>query len=112
VVPDALSIAAMRVLGDRMGIRAGASTGTNLAAALAMVWRMRQAGQRGSVVTLVCDSAERYAETYYDEGWLDAQRIDPEPARLALQSFLDKGEFTGFERLIQFVEREDSEYHA
>lgn len=112
VVPDALSIAAMRVLGDRMGIRAGASTGTNLAAALALVWRMRGAGQRGSVVTLVCDSADRYAETYYHEGWLEAQGIDPEPAEQTLRSFLDKGDSAGFESLIQFIEREESRNHA
>jgi cysteine synthase A len=110
VVPDALSIAAMRVLEDRMGIRAGASTGTNLAAALALVWRMREAGRAGSVVTLVCDSADRYDETYYDEGWLAAQGIDPAPAELALRNFLDVGDSAGFEALAQFVEREDSRY--
>ena len=108
VVPDALSIAAMRLLAERMGIRAGGSTGTNLAAALVLVRRMRDAGQSGSVVTLVCDSADRYAETYYDEGWLDAQGIDPAPAELALRNFLDMGDAAGLEALVQFVEREDS----
>ena len=105
VVSDELSIAAMRLLDDRMGIQAGASTGTNLSAALLLVNNMRRSGIRGSVATLICDSADRYLETYYDEGWLQGQGIDPVPAQLALQTFLENSDSSGLEKLTKFVGR-------
>ena len=30
-------------------------------------------GQRGSVVSLICDSGERYSHTYYNDDWLKAK---------------------------------------
>jgi cysteine synthase A len=44
-VDDATSIAAMRALADTTGIRAGASTGTNLAGAVELIARMVAAGR-------------------------------------------------------------------
>ena len=46
---------------------------------------LRAAGQRGSIVTLLCDGGERYARTYFDDGWLQEQGIDltPHSAELA-----------------------------
>ncbi len=46
-VPDDESVAAMRMLFERTGIRAGASTGTNLCVALRLVHRMRTEGRAG-----------------------------------------------------------------
>jgi len=60
-VPDAASIAAMRFLRQRTGLRAGGSTGTNLYGALRLACEMRAAGRPGSIVTLMCDPSERYA---------------------------------------------------
>ncbi len=54
-VPDAASIAAMRYLQTRTGIRAGGSTGTNLYGSLRIACELRAAGQAGSIVTLMCD---------------------------------------------------------
>jgi len=93
-VPDAASIAAMRLLARRTGHQAGGSTGTNLWGAFRIVAELRASGAPGSVVTLLCDGGERYSRTYYDDGWLRAQGIDLEPYEGALDSFLSTGQLT------------------
>ena len=70
-VPDAASIATMHWLNNTMGIKAGPSTGTNLWGALSIAEQMKQRGEVGSIVTLMCDSGERYGETYYNAGWVE-----------------------------------------
>ena len=80
-VPDAESVAAMRMLLERTGIRAGASTGTNLAVALRLVERMRAQGRGGSVVTLICDDGNRYLDTYYSDAWVASRGMDLDAAR-------------------------------
>jgi len=74
-VPDALSFAAMRYLAGRLGRRVGGSTGTNFVGVLYLAERMKQAGQQGSIVSLLCDSGERYSNTYYNDAWYQAQGI-------------------------------------
>lgn len=69
-VPDAASMAALRWLEARIGRKAGGSTGTNLWGALRLVAQMAQAGERGSVVTVLCDTGERYLHTYHDPAWV------------------------------------------
>lgn len=78
-VPDAASVAGMLTVRDHLGIAPGPSTGTNLVVALDLARRMHAAGERGSIVTLLCDRGERYRDTYYDDAWLAAQGIDPTP---------------------------------
>jgi cysteine synthase A len=90
-VPDAASIAAMRLLAARTGHRAGGSTGTNLWGTFTLVAEMLAAGVRGSVVSLLCDGGERYAHTYYDDDWLEQQGIDLAPYQRALGDFLATG---------------------
>jgi cysteine synthase A len=79
-VPDADSIGAMRALSTVLGRRVGGSTGTNLIACLRLIEEMAAAGQRGSIVTLLCDGGDRYACTYYDNAWLAAHALDWRPA--------------------------------
>jgi cysteine synthase A len=90
-VPDAASLAAMRYLERATGRRAGASTGTNLWGALQLVAEMVAAGRGGSVVTLLCDGGERYAHTYYDDGWVAAQGLDLAPYTATLEHFAATG---------------------
>jgi cysteine synthase A len=90
-VPDAASIAAARLLAERTGHRAGGSTGTNLWGTFRIISELRAAGVHGSVVTLLCDGGERYAHTYYDDGWLSGQGIDITPYDRALRDFLATG---------------------
>lgn len=75
-VDDAASIAAMRYLAGPLGKRVGPSTGTNFIGALRIAESMRAAGERGSIVTLICDSGDRYAGSYYSDDWLAAAGID------------------------------------
>ncbi len=71
VVPNQASIAAMRLLGEILGRRVGPSTGTNFVAMLKLATEMREAGQQGSLVSLLCDSGDRYLHTYQNPAWVD-----------------------------------------
>ena len=55
----------------------GPSTGTNIWGAFGLLTEMAATGVSGSVVTLICDSGERYADTYFDDGWLAAHDLQP-----------------------------------
>lgn len=44
---------------------------------------MKQRGEKGSIVTLLCDSGERYLDTYYNPEWVASNISD-------LQPYLDK----------------------
>ncbi|EXI90032.1 MAG: cysteine synthase A [Candidatus Accumulibacter sp. BA-94] len=91
-VPDVWSLAAMHELTARLGRSVGASTGTNLIATLACMAWMRERGVRGSVVTLLCDSGDRYRHTYYNESWLQQAGLDCRRERAALAVTLDTGQ--------------------
>ncbi|SEP41576.1 PLP-dependent cysteine synthase family protein [Amycolatopsis saalfeldensis] len=94
-VPDAGSLAAIRLLRDHTGHWAGGSTGTNLYGAFLLISRMVAEGRAGSVVTLLCDGGERYANTYYSDEWLAEQEIDIAPYRAKFDEFLLSGKFEG-----------------
>lgn len=96
-VPDAASVAAVRLLRERTGHWAGGSTGTNLYGAFQLIARMLAAYQTGSVVTLLCDGGERYAHTYYNDEWVTEQGLDIEKYGNALQDFLMSGSLNPFE---------------
>ncbi len=90
-VPDVWSLAAMLALSERLGRRVGGSTGTNLIAALVCAQRMRQAGQSGSIVTLLCDDGQRYLSTAFDAGWRAAQGLACEEEQVLVQRWMEKG---------------------
>jgi len=92
-VPDAASLAAMHVLSRRLGRRVGGSTGANFVGLCRMAAMMRAQGVAGSLVTLICDSGERYRNTYYEKGWLETAGIDCAPYETMLEQFLAGGEF-------------------
>lgn len=82
-VPDAASVATIYWLEKLIARKAGASTGTNLWGVLSIAQRMRKNNQTGSIVTLMCDSGERYLDTYYNAEWV-AEHIG-DTSRYALQ---------------------------
>lgn len=90
-VPDAASLAAMNFLRAKTRYFAGGSTGTNLYAAFTIIAQMLQRGEQGSVVTLICDSGERYAKTYYNPEWVAGQGLDLAPYQAQLERFLETG---------------------
>ena len=94
-VPDAASLAAVRVTRERTGRHVGGSTGTNVWGALHLVAELRRRGEAGSVVTLICDGGERYGHTYEDDAWLAGHGLDPGPHLEGLRRFLDGGPWYG-----------------
>ncbi len=75
-VDDSDSIGAMRAISCILGRRVGGSTGTNIWAVAQIIEDMAARGEQGSIVTLLCDGGERYAETYYDDAWLAERALD------------------------------------
>ncbi|MEM6160597.1 PLP-dependent cysteine synthase family protein [Erwinia sp. P6884] len=69
-VPDGASIATMLWLEKQLGRKPGASTGTNVWGALQVARKMAAEKRSGSVVTLLCDSGERYLDSYYNPRWV------------------------------------------
>jgi cysteine synthase A len=90
-VPDAASLAAARVLSRRIGRSCGGSTGTNLWAVAHIVGKMVRNGRTGSVVTLLCDSGERYRSTHWDDAWLARRGLDIRAAEDAMERFFETG---------------------
>lgn len=93
-VPDAASIATMRLVRDVTGRSVGGSTGTNVWGALTLVAEMLSRGERGSVVTLICDGGERYRGTYYSDSWVRDQGLTLAPYTEALLTFFESGTLT------------------
>jgi len=87
-VPDAASVATIHVCEELLGRRVGASTGTGLWAAFRIADQMIRSNHSGSIVTLLCDGGERYADKYYNPDWLNSQGIELEPYTTQLRSFL------------------------
>ncbi|RAM35194.1 PLP-dependent cysteine synthase family protein [Arthrobacter globiformis] len=90
-VPDAASVAAMRHLHPLAGLHAGPSTGTNLWGVWQLVAQMVADGERGSIVSLMCDGGDRYAGSHYSPAWLAAQGLDPQPYEDTLKAFFETG---------------------
>ena len=80
-VPDAGSFAAMLTLTSLLNKRVGGSTGTNFWGVLELAKQMKASGESGSIVTLICDSGERYLNTYYNTNWLEENGFSEEVVR-------------------------------
>ncbi len=90
-VSDLDSIAAARVLSRRIGRLVGGSTGCNLIACMALINDMAKAHEMGSVVSLLCDSGERYRSTYYNDDWLAAKGFDTAASERRIEQFFTEG---------------------
>jgi cysteine synthase len=90
-VPDAASIAAAHHVSAVLGRRVGPSTGTNLWGAFGLLAEMIADGRSGSVVTLLADSGDRYADTYFCDEWLTSQGLDPSASAEVLVEFERSG---------------------
>jgi cysteine synthase A len=94
VIADAASIGAARALSRHLGRRVGGSTGTNLVACARLATHMAQRGERGSIVSILCDSGDRYASTVFNPAWLAAQAIDPAAEEARIAAFLATGRYS------------------
>ena len=70
VVRDTESVAAMHGVGELLGRRVGPSTGTNVVGMVQLALEMRERGEQGSILSLLCDAGERYLPTFHDAGWV------------------------------------------
>ncbi|HZX81095.1 MAG TPA: pyridoxal-phosphate dependent enzyme [Lysobacter sp.] len=88
-VDDVDSIAAAWLLRDIVGGWYGGSSGTNLVACLRLAEAMRARGERGSIVSLLADRGERYAQSLFDRDWLASRGLEVDAAvgRLALRMY-------------------------
>ena len=86
-VTDAQSIATIHWLEKLLGRKVGPSTGTNLFATLALAQEMHQRGESGSLVTLICDSGERYLDTYFNSQWVTEHIGDISFAKNSLDKY-------------------------
>ncbi len=100
--PDAASIAAARTLSRKIGRSCGGSTGTNLWAVAQIAAEMAEQGENGAIVTLLCDSGERYRSTLFDDSWLAARGVDIKQAEEVIERFFDTGRFEGTKSRIHF----------
>ncbi|WP_298445822.1 PLP-dependent cysteine synthase family protein [uncultured Ferrimonas sp.] len=94
-VPDPASIATMLWLEQILGRKIGASTGTNLYGVVKLASQMHTNGESGSLVTLLCDSGERYLDSYYNPDWVAEQIGDIRPYQAQLQRFAQTGQLDG-----------------
>ncbi len=94
VVSDAASIAAARALSRHLGRRVGGSTGTNLVACARLAHEMARNGIDGSIVTILCDSGDRYGSTCFNDDWLAARGIAIAEEEARMDLFLASGRLT------------------
>ncbi len=94
-IPDAASVAAMIHFRELAGMSAGPSTGTNLWGVWQLVAAMVATGERGSIVTLMCDGGERYAGSYNNPVWLAEKGLDPAPHLATIADFFATGRWDG-----------------
>ncbi|MGV3576781.1 MAG: PLP-dependent cysteine synthase family protein [Devosia sp.] len=92
-IPDSASIAATRMLSKRLSRRVGGSTGTNFIGLLWAASEMAKRDEAGSIVTLICDSGERYAQTYFSDEWLTQQDIDITADMARIENVIASGVF-------------------
>lgn len=71
-IPDEKSIEMVYRLLDEEGLFVGASSALNVVAACEVAQKL---GPNSTVVTLLCDSAERYAPRLFSRSWLDSKGL-------------------------------------
>jgi len=82
------SVAAMQVLSGLLGRRVGPSTGTNFVGMLTLACEMRGRGEKGAILSLLCDAGERYLASYHDPLWVSEHIGDCAGASAELQASL------------------------
>ncbi|MCM2678144.1 PLP-dependent cysteine synthase family protein [Echinimonas agarilytica] len=101
-VPDAASIATAHALEKVLNRKVGASTGTNVYATLQLLARTANNDRHVTLLSMICDSGERYIDTYYNPKWLYEHGFDLEPYQHQLQDIFEHGHFAeDFESSIQ-----------
>jgi cystathionine beta-synthase len=86
-VPDRTSFSLARRLAREEGILAGGSTGTNLYIALEVAREVDNAA--ALVVTILCDTGERYLSKVFNDEWMQENQMLEAP-RMTVQQLLER----------------------
>lgn len=89
-IADETAIAACWLLAERIGRRYGGSSGLDLAAALVLAGELHAHASRASIVVVLGDDGNRYAETIYDRRWLATNGIAIDAARQRLRRHFER----------------------
>ena len=90
-VADVDSLAAMQALSALLGRKVGPSTGTNFVGMLTLAHEMLARGEPGSILSLLCDSGERYLPTYHDANWVREKMGDCAAAQQHIAQLMQPG---------------------
>ena len=91
-VPDEAAYATIHFLEELLNRKCGGSTGTNVYAAFQIISELNKQGESGSVVSMICDSGDRYLETYYNDGWLNQNGFNLTHYKENLEKFYRVGD--------------------
>lgn len=87
-VTDQQSLIAMHVISQRLNRLCGGSTGTNIWACIQLIKEMIARNEQGSIVTLLCDSGERYRSTYYNDEWINEKIGKCDSLKIQIESII------------------------
>ncbi len=90
-IPNAASYATIHFLENILNRRCGGSTGTNVYASFQLISQLNMQQQSASIVSMICDSGERYQDTYYNKQWLKDNHYDLAPYLEQLEEFYKTG---------------------
>ena len=82
-IPDQAGLTIVYELLRQEGLFIGLSTGINVAGAVRFA---KEAGSGQTIVTILCDSGQKYQSTLFNRDWLDSNHLNPD---LQLESVLD-----------------------
>ena len=82
-IPDQAGLTIVYELLRQEGLFIGLSTGINVAGAVRFA---KEAGSGQTIVTILCDSGQKYQSTLFNRDWLDSNHLNPD---LPLESVLE-----------------------
>jgi cysteine synthase A len=82
------SVASMQILSNMLSRKVGPSTGTNFFAMLKLANEMKKNQVKGSILSLLCDSGERYHNTFYNAKWILSNIGDVKSSMSTLKKFV------------------------
>lgn len=84
-IPDALTMAGMHLLSSLVGFRVGPSSGLNFIGTLRLACELQATQHDGALASIICDSGDRYADTYYNPSWVAEKGLQWQHLAKALQ---------------------------
>lgn len=105
-VPDAATIATTLYLEKVLNRKVGGSTGTNVFAVLQLLSQVASVDRPTTMLSMICDSGNRYSDTYFNPDWLAEKNIDITPYTELIDSFFQQGKFfsDGFRKNLVYPE--------